>query len=122
MNPETKSQARVERFRRVMAIIGVIVTLYYLYWRVTETLNPNALFFSWTLYGAEIFGAITTFLFYFMVWKPRERTAPPPLEGKTVDVFVTTKNESQEVLRKTILACGDLTYPHRTSMTEAAPK
>lgn len=114
MNPESKNQSRIERFRRVMAVIGIIVTLYYLYWRFTETLNPNALFFSWTLYGAEIFGAITTFLFYFMVWKPRERTPPPPLEGKTVDVFVTTKSESPEVLRKTILACGDLNYPHRT--------
>ncbi len=114
MSPESKRQSKVEWFRRVLAIIGVIVTLYYLYWRVTETLNPNALVFSWALYGAEVFGALTTFLFYFMVWKPRSRTTPPPLEGKTVDVFVTTKSESLEVLRKTILACGDLKYPHRT--------
>ncbi len=114
MNSETGRQERVERFRRVVAIIGVLVTLYYLYWRVTETLNPNALAFSWALYGAEVFGAITTFLFYFMVWKPRTRTAPPPLAGKTVDVFIPTKSESVDVLRKTILACSDLKYPHRT--------
>jgi cellulose synthase (UDP-forming) len=114
MNSETNREKRVERYRRVVAIIGVIVTLYYLYWRVTETLNPNALTFSLFLYGAEVFGAITTFLFYFMVWKPRSRTSPPPLTGKTVDVLIPTKSESLEVLRKTILASCDLKYPHRT--------
>lgn len=114
MSAEKNRQERVERFRRIVAIIGIAVTLYYLYWRVTETLNPNALAFSWALYGAEAFGAITTFLFYFMVWKPRTRTSPPPLTGKTVDVFIPTKSESVEVLRKTLLACRDLKYPHRT--------
>lgn len=114
MNPEINPPRRVETFRRVVAIIGIIITLYYLYWRVTETLNPNALLFSWALFGAEAFGALTTFLFYFMVWKPRVRVAPPPLAGKTVDVFLPTKNEPPEILRKTILASKDITYPHRT--------
>jgi len=118
MSPETNRTKRVERFRRVVAVIGVIVTLYYLYWRVTETLNPNALAFSWVLYGAEVFGAITTFLFYFMVWKPRTRIAPPPLAGKSVDVLIPTKSESVEVLRKTILACRDLKYPHQTMVLD----
>jgi cellulose synthase (UDP-forming) len=118
MNPETNREKRVEKFRRVVAVIGVIVTLYYLYWRVTETLNPNALAFSWALYGAEVFGAITTFLFYFMVWKPRTRIAPPPLTGKSVDVLIPTKSESVEVLRKTILACRDLKYPHQTMVLD----
>jgi cellulose synthase (UDP-forming) len=118
MNPETNREKRVEKFRRVVAVIGVIVTLYYLYWRVTETLNPNALAFSWALYGAEVFGAITTFLFYFMVWKPRTRSAPPPLTGKSVDVLIPTKSESVEVLRKTILACRDLKYPHQTMVLD----
>lgn len=114
MNPETNPPQKVETFRRIVAVIAVIITLYYLYWRVTETLNPNALLFSWALFGAEAFGALTTFLFYFMVWKPKARIAPPPLDGKTVDVFIPTKNEPPEILRKTILASLDITYPHRT--------
>lgn len=108
------SNRKVENYRRVIAIFAVIVTLYYLYWRYTETFNPHALFFSWALYGAELFGAITTFLFYFMVWKPQNRTAPPPILGRSVDVFIPTKNESVAVLRKTLLACNDLKYSHRT--------
>jgi cellulose synthase (UDP-forming) len=111
---QEKSNQTTERIRHIVAVIAVIVTIYYLYWRITETFNPNALVFSWALYGAEVFGAITTFLFYFVVWKPLKRIAPPPLPGHTVDVLVPTKNESVQLLRKTLLACNDLKYPHRT--------
>ena len=103
-----------ERLRRVIAVLAVAVTIYYLYWRVTETFNPNALFFSWTLWCAEVFGFFTTLLFFFTVWKPTTREAPEPLEGRTVDVLIPTINEPVEVLRKTLLACNDLKYPHRT--------
>jgi cellulose synthase (UDP-forming) len=94
--------------------VAIAVTTYYLFWRVTETLNPNALLFSWALWIAELFGFITTALFYFTVWRPLKRTAPPPLQGRTVDVFIPTKSEPVDVLRKTLLACNEMTYPHRT--------
>ena len=108
------SNKRIENMRRVIALLAIIATTYYLYWRYTETLNPNALFFSWLLYGAEIFGAVSTFLFYFTVWKPKTRIAPPPIQGCSVDVFIPTMNESVSLLRKTLLACNELRYPHRT--------
>lgn len=103
-----------ERIRHITAVIAIIITLYYLYWRFTYTFNPQAMLFSWALYSAEVFGAVTTFLFYFTVWKPLNRTAPPPLPGRTVDVLIPTKNEPVYILRKTLLACNDLKYPHRT--------
>ncbi|UCF05155.1 MAG: glycosyltransferase [bacterium] len=106
--------SRAEHLRRVFAIVAVIVTVYYLYWRITETFNPNALVFSWALWVAEVFGAFSTFLLYFVVWKQKERTTPEPLPGRTVDVFIPTVNESVDVLRKTLLACNNLKYPHRT--------
>ncbi len=90
------------------------MTLYYLYWRVSSTFNQQALVFSWALWIAECFGALTTFLFFFTVWRPRVRTGPPPLAGRSVDVLIPTKSESTAVLRKTLLACNDLRYPHRT--------
>jgi cellulose synthase (UDP-forming) len=105
---------KVENLRRGIGLLTMVVTTYYLYWRYTETFNPNALGFSWSLFGAELFGAVTTFLFYFSVWKPVKRTAPPPIPGRSVDVFIPTKNESVTILRKTLLACYDLKYPHRT--------
>ncbi len=107
-------RSRGENLRRVIALVSVAVTLYYLYWRVTSTFNQHALFFSWSLWIAECFGALTTFLFFFAVWRPRTRTAPPPLPGKSIDVLIPTKSEPVSVLRKTLLACRDLRYPHRT--------
>jgi cellulose synthase (UDP-forming) len=107
-----------EGLRRVIAVVAMIVTLYYLYWRVTATFNQSALFFSWALYVAECFGTLTTFLFYFAVWRPKSRVAPPPLTGRTVDVLVPTKNEPVSILRKTLLACNDLKYPHRTLLLD----
>ncbi len=108
------SNTRVENTRRAIAAVTVLVSLYYLYWRYTATFNPRAPVFSWSLFGAEVFGFVTTVLFYFTVWKPRDRSAPPPLSGRTVDVFVPTKDEAVPVLRATLLACNDLKYPHRT--------
>ncbi len=104
----------VEQARRVLAVVAVLVSIHYLYWRQAETFNPLAPVFSWCLYGAEVFGFVTTVLFYFTVWRPRERAAPPPLADRTVDVLVPTKNEPVAVLRTTLLACNDLRYPHRT--------
>jgi cellulose synthase (UDP-forming) len=108
------SNKRIENARMGIGLLALIVTSFYLYWRYTETFNPNALVFSWALFGAELFGAITTLLFYFTVWKPTTRIAPPPIQGRSVDVLIPTKNESAAVLRKTLLACNDLRYPHRT--------
>jgi cellulose synthase (UDP-forming) len=107
------SSGRVENARRALATVAVLVTVHYLYWRYTATFNPRALLFSWSLFAAEAFGFVTTILFYFTAWRPRRRTAAPPLAGRTVDVFVPTKNEPVAVLRTTLLACKDLRYPHR---------
>jgi cellulose synthase (UDP-forming) len=107
-----------EGLRRGVAVVSMIVTLYYLYWRVTETFNQSALFFSWALFIAECFGTLTTFLFFFAVWRPITRTAPEPLAGRTVDVLIPTKNEPVAILRKTLLACNDLKYPHRTLLLD----
>ena len=115
---EDFNDVRGETLRRVVAVLAMIVTLQYLYWRVTATFNQSALFFSWALYIAECFGTLTTFLFFFAVWRPLSRVVPPPLEGRTVDVLIPTKNEPVSILRKTLLACNDLKYPHRTLLLD----
>ena len=110
----SSAERKTENLRRIVAVVAVAVTVYYLFWRVTETFNPHALVFSWALWIAELFGFLTTILFYFSVWRPLRRTPPPPLEGRTVDVLIPTFDERIPVLRKTLLACNNLTYPHRT--------
>jgi len=88
---------------------------YYLWWRATQSLNPDALLFSWVLLFAEAFGVFNYLLFVWMtsdVSPTRPfRKAPP---GIAVDVFVPTYNEDIDVLRATLVGCKNISYPHTT--------
>lgn len=89
--------------------------MYYLWWRVTNTLNPEALVFSWVLWLAEAFGVVSYILFAWMI-QDISLLYPykAPKSGIKVDVFVPTYNESLEVLEATLIGCNRITYPHQT--------
>ena len=99
--------------RRLLVAGFVLVSIWYLTWRV-GTFNADAPIFSALVYGAEIFGFGTALLHIFMCWRITERKAPPPPHGLKVDVFVPTYNESVELVRKTLLAARAMDYPHTT--------
>jgi len=103
----------MERFRRILVLLSIGVSAYYLYWR-TGTFNPDAPIFSLIVYGAEVYGFIASLLFFFMVWKLPERRSPYAPPGFTVDVFIPTLNEDLETLEKTIKGCLSMRYPHKT--------
>ncbi len=86
---------------------------YYLYWRL-GTFNPDALFFSWLLWGAEAFGFLTAMLHIFMVLRLTKPLPLVPPPGLTVDVFIPTYNESVELVRHTLAAACRMDYPHTT--------
>jgi cellulose synthase (UDP-forming) len=86
---------------------------FYFPWRLT-TFNPDAMILSSALYAAEVFGLVAISLHAFMTWRILEREAPPPLPDASVDVFVPTYNEPVEMLRRTIMAARNMTYPHQT--------
>lgn len=49
------------------------------------------------------------------MWRARQRPAPPaPPADATVDVFITTYNEPEELLRATAIAARAIRYPHET--------
>ncbi|MDA8338393.1 MAG: glycosyltransferase [Nitrospiraceae bacterium] len=96
-----------------IALLSIGVTAYYLIWRL-NTFNPGAMGFSIVLYSAEVYGFITTLMFFFMIWKPKKRLPIAPEQGLTVGVFIPTLNEDVELLRKTVLGCLNMTYPHKT--------
>ncbi|WP_333655916.1 hypothetical protein [Dissulfurispira sp.] len=49
-----------------IALLSIVVTACYLIWRF-NTLNPDAMGFSIVLYSAEVYGFITTLMFFFMI-------------------------------------------------------
>jgi cellulose synthase (UDP-forming) len=99
--------------QQLVAGAFIICSLWYLSWRAT-TLNPDAYIFSWVVYGAELFGFLSALLHLFMIWRLTERQSPPAPTGKTVDVFIPTINESEAMVRQTLLAALHLDYPHET--------
>jgi cellulose synthase (UDP-forming) len=96
---------------RILGALTVALGLGYLAWRYTSSLNRAALWFAIPLVVAETYGFLNTVLFVFMMWRPTRRTPPPPLEDRTVDVFITTYNEPVELVRLTVEAALRIEWP-----------
>lgn len=96
----------------VLAYVGVAI--WYLWWRVSNTINPDALVFSWTFLAADILGFGFFLLFAVTLWSRVRRTAATAPPGLTVDVYIPTYNEPANVLRPTIAASIAMDYPHKT--------
>jgi cellulose synthase (UDP-forming) len=107
------SNRAVTRLRTLVVLAFIVYAPYYLIWRL-GTFNPDAPFFSWLIWGAEVFGYLTAVLHVFMVSRLTLPQAEPPPPGLTVDVFVPTYNESVNLLRHTLLAATRMDYPHQT--------
>lgn len=112
----TKKRIRLFRTQWAVAALGVFLGLRYLYWRGMYTLNTEDAWstsISVILYIAEAYGFLAVLLFYAQVAKPTERSGSPPDEAAlpTVDIFVTTYNESLDLLYRTLVACAAMDYP-----------
>ncbi len=98
-------------------IAATVMTIVYLTYRGLYTLNlsgPYAVVASLVLYGAEAYGGMLMFLFFFQIWDVSNPEPVPPLAGRTVDVMIPTYNEDPTLLRGTISAALKISYPHRT--------
>jgi cellulose synthase (UDP-forming) len=96
---------------RTLGALSILLGLVYLYWRYAFSLNTAALWFAIPLVAAETFAFVNTVFFVIMLWRPTRRVSPPPLEGATVDVFITTYNEPVELLRLTVEAALRIDWP-----------
>ena len=101
------------RASRLVVFSFLLYAPYYLYWRL-DTLNPDALFFSWLVWGAEVFGFVGAVLHVFMVYRTTNRMSLPVAKGLAVDVFIPTYNETSDLLRHTVAAACRMDYPHTT--------
>ncbi len=103
-----------ERLVRALALFSLAAGVYWLHWRWTETLNPDALVFSIVLVSAETWGWIGSALFLFNAWSIPKREPPEPPPGRAIDVFITAYDEPLEILRRTAIGARAIRYPHRT--------
>ena len=104
---------------RVFAVLLTVFTsTRYMLWRVQETVPldaPVGALFGLTLFGAELYGYVILLLSVFLCTDviDRKPALAPLLPERTpsVDVFIPTYNEDEELLEVTIRAALAMDYP-----------
>ena len=95
-----------KRLDQSLALGASALFLAYLIWRAVFTLHDTHLILSIPLLAVEIFGFITTVLYFFALW---DTSVPSSLSATKlpaghVDIFVPTYSEPLEVLLPTVVA------------------
>lgn len=112
-----------ETLWQVLATLSIVLGLWYLHWRWTESLNLGALWFSLPLTLAETLAFVGLALFVFNLWQIADtpRRPPPRFHSEcggevdrplAVDIFVATYSEDPELVRISLEAAKALRYPH----------
>ncbi|MEH2460580.1 glycosyltransferase family 2 protein [Nostoc sp.] len=105
---------------RYLAEINLIFGIWYLQWRITHSINFDALWLSIPLLIAEIYSYFGGVMFVIGLWRPLVRQIKsidqmtPPLpksDWPTVDVFVTCYNEPPEIVEETAKGALAMNYP-----------
>jgi cellulose synthase (UDP-forming) len=100
---------------RILVVLVLSLGVNYLAWRWLESVNWSAWPIAIPLILAETYSFLDACLFGLTMWRLRERpAAPPPAEGATVDIFITTYNEPVEMVMATALAAQAIRWPHET--------
>jgi cellulose synthase (UDP-forming) len=111
---------RIPGHASLLAMIGIscAVSLRYIWWRVTETMDldyPTDYLFGLPLLLAECYTWLALFLGYLQsAWPLRRGAVPLPADRAswpTVDVFIPTYSEPLEVVRPGVLAALALDWP-----------
>lgn len=100
---------------RTIVVLTSVLGVNYIVWRWLFSVNWSAWWIAVPLVVAETYALIDSLLFGVTVWRLKRRPAPPPPpEGATVDIFITTYNEPLELVQATALAARDIRHPHET--------
>jgi cellulose synthase (UDP-forming) len=114
---------QIKRFHRqpwrfIFILLAAFMALRYIQWRAFDTLiytGPLDFIGMSLLFLAEVYGIIIYFLGMFVnIWPLESRHVPLPPQTEflpTVDVFIPTYNESDELIRITATAASQLDYP-----------
>ncbi len=124
--PPLEYSAVTEGIWQFLAVIVMTLGAWYLWWRWTESLNPDALWYAIPLLVAETASYFGLGLFVFNLWKVKDyEQLPPPANFNEVvrpdhaedrpikvDVFFPTYNEEVELVRLSLRDAKKVTYPH----------
>jgi len=113
-----------EMLWQFLATVNLTFGLWYIVWRWTRSLNFDALWFSIPLLLAEtaaLFGLVLFTVNLWKSWDPPRGSPPRSIRDcdpdatqdrpVSVDVFITTYNEEEELVRLSIRDARQLRYP-----------
>ncbi|MDJ0674462.1 MAG: glycosyltransferase [Calothrix sp. MO_167.B42] len=105
---------------RYLVIINLIFGAWYLQWRITSSINYQALWLSIPLLLAEIYAYVGGVMFLIGLWRPIVRQVKslyqmvpqfPRSNLPNIDVFITCYNEPVEMVEETARAALKMDYP-----------
>ena len=115
------------RVWHVLAGATIGLGLWYLQWRWTQSLNPDAMVFSVVVALVETVAFLGTLLFFYDIWSEGDTPLQPAPATRAeaglddgdahddapirVDVFITTYNEDENILLPSIAAAQALQVP-----------
>jgi cellulose synthase (UDP-forming) len=110
--------SRLAPWRIIFVLLAAYLTLRYFWWRTFETLiytNPVDFVGMAALYTAELYSVTVHMLGLFVNLWPlhRKRVDLPadPALWPTVDIYIPTYSEDEEIVRVTALAATQIDYP-----------
>jgi len=106
------------RWRPLVIALNLAVTVRYLWWRATETLNWDGgwgTVVSLTMFAAELYGFLVVLHHYSIATRSLDRTTTPPdaAFSPSVDIFVASYNEGADILMRTLVGCQAIDYPNK---------
>ena len=118
--------ARIELLWQFLVVIALVLGANYIRWRWSASLNYNALWFAIPLVVAETLAYLGLVLFTINLWKirdvqqqaaPRDASECSDDPGQVgvpirVDIFITTYNEDEELVRLSIRDARKVSYQH----------
>ncbi len=109
---------RRQPWRLLFLLIAAFLALRYFQWRTFDTLlysGPGDFIGMSLLYLAEVYGLAVYFLGMFVnVWPLESKVEPLPDDTEvlpTVDIFIPTYNEPDDIIRITATAATQIDYP-----------
>jgi cellulose synthase (UDP-forming) len=115
-----------ELLYQYLAVVSLCLGAWYLWWRWTESLNRDAMWFAVPLVLAETLAFFGLILFTVNLWRTRDYPLRPPPSSirdclddpdapdrpVVVDVFFTTYNEEVDLVRIGVRDAKAMRYPH----------
>jgi len=111
-------KSRSMPLRMLFILVSAFLSFRYIYWRSTESLlytGPADFVGMTALYLAEVYAIIIHFLGMLLnVWPLKQPPIDAPSDPAllpTVDIFIPTYNESDQIIRITTIAAMQIDYP-----------